>query len=120
MTNSFRPNTTIADRENYKFPTQRLEEEQLREQQEQQKQQAAAAAQKAEATRQKQQQREAQTNSINIPESINQLGQPVTDVFNEASARLGEFLGIRSAEETRSMQQQAPQRMREVQENFER
>jgi hypothetical protein len=56
MTNSFRPNTTIADRENYKFPTQRLEEEQLREQQEQQKQQAAAAAQKAEATRQKQQQ----------------------------------------------------------------
>lgn len=95
---------------------QKDEQEKLRQQAEQQRQQAEATQQKQqEATRK----REARTNTINIPEAINQLGQPVTDFINEGSARLGEFLGVRSAEETRQMQREAPQRMEEIQQGFE-
>ena len=92
---------------------QKDEQERLRRQAEEQRR-------AAEAARQQQQQREARTNTINIPEVINQWAQPVTDWLNENSAQLGEFLGIRSAEETRRMQREAPEQRRRIQENFER
>jgi hypothetical protein len=91
---------------------QKNEQERLRREAEEQRQRAEAEAQK-------QQQRESRKDTINIPEAINRAGQPITDFFNEAAANLGEALGVRSAEETRQMQREAPQRMQEIQENFE-
>jgi len=91
-----------------------------KDQQEQLRRQAEEQQAAAEAARQQQQQREGQVNRVNVPDAINEAGKPIEEAFNSTAAWLGEVLGIRSAEETRQMQQQGPVRMREIQENFER
>lgn len=93
------------------------EQERLRRQQEQQRK-------AAEATRQKQQQqqreREERTNTIDVPEQIEQIMQPVSDGLNAASAWLGDVLGIRTQQEYNQERQQNARRSQEVQQNFER